>query len=238
MQNQQNGNGEAEPLEDADAGREADKGGEPDIAGAEQDADEDLTPKDGDEPDVPLTEEEEKDAAAKARVKEAILTTRLNLKQFAREINMAYPTLRDYFSGLRKPGFDALASIASYTGVSAEWLLLGKGVMFPHDLTPMNTVDEKLLGVIVRQVALASAELDGEMVAEDGLGDADYSIARRERLKQVNKAQEQALLAANVYNRVSLIEDEEIRGARMIQEVKSLLELYRNMHRAVEDDAC
>jgi len=175
---------------------------------------------------------------AKQRVRAAIRSKGLNIKQFARESGMAYPSLRDYYSGLRKPGFDALALLIEFTGVSAEWLILGEGRMFPEQLVPMNNVNEELIGTIALMV---SAEINGVDIVQDELEDQEitveqYSANKSERQRKLNKARELGLITANVYNRVSLLETEDSRQISMRKEIKSLVGLYRNMNKEVKED--
>lgn len=49
------------------------------------------------------------------------------IKDFSEATGIPYPSLREYISGKKKPGMDALAAISSASGVSADWLLTGEG---------------------------------------------------------------------------------------------------------------
>ncbi len=166
----------------------------------------------------------------KTRVRAAVESKGLNVKQFARQAGMAYPSLRDYYSGLRKPGLDAIISILSFSGVSAEWLLLGKGPMFPGAESLTSNVDENLLGIITGHVADMATQPQGSDISDSEPGSYDYSFSERERKKKMNAARDQALIAANVYNRVSLIEDKKRQEEAINREVKSLVRLYLNIN--------
>jgi len=169
------------------------------------------------------------DAAIKERIKRAIESKNLKIKQFARESGMAYPSLRDYHSGLRKPGFDAIASLVRFTGVSADWLILGKGDMKGQEGPPPANVDEALMAHISQSVARASnghGEGEALKVADNDDGDYLYSRARQERLAQLNRIGKTAVIAANIYNRVAHIQDEKAREAAIKHEVETMARLH------------
>ena len=183
-------------------------------------------------------DKDKQDEAIKARVKTAIKSKNLKIKQFARESGMAYPSLRDYYSGLRKPGFDAIAAIVAFTGVSADWLLLGKGSMFPDEESRWSNINENLLASIARDVAL---EHHHSAVDVTGVGDEDpenylYSPARRELTKKLNLVREHMLIAANVYNRVAHMIDEDKRDELVKREVENMVRLYRNLSQSLAED--
>jgi len=64
------------------------------------------------------------------RLISSIKATGLTLKGFSDSSGIPYPSLKEYASGKRKPGMDALTSILKLSGVSADWLFLGKGDMY------------------------------------------------------------------------------------------------------------
>lgn len=61
------------------------------------------------------------------RLKEAMALKWPTIKDFSEATGIPYPSLREYISGKKKPGLDALASILAASGVSADWLLTGEG---------------------------------------------------------------------------------------------------------------
>ncbi len=61
------------------------------------------------------------------RLKEAMGKRFHTVRQLSAATGIPYPSLRDYLSGKKRPGFDALASFVKSTGVSADWLLTGEG---------------------------------------------------------------------------------------------------------------
>ena len=175
-----------------------------------------------------MTDDPSSDEAIKWRIKLAIESKNMKIKRFAREAGMAYPSLRDYHSGLRKPGFDAIAAILRFTGVSGDWLMLGKGPMFLDQPEKATTVDEALIGRIAQQVAYAyDMQRDDQIeVAEpDGL----YSARRRELREELKRAGERAVLSANVYNRVAGL-DETNREETIRREVAQLVRLQRGLN--------
>lgn len=169
------------------------------------------------------------DTAMRARIRQAIESKGLKIKQFARESGMAYPSLRDYHSGLRKPGFDALATIIRFTGVSADWVLLGDGPMFPDEPPPFAPVDERLMAQISQRVAMAFAAPDtphGPSVEELEKFTADDDPIIQARL---NDAGEQSVIASTIYNRVALIDEAGEREATIAKQVAILVHLRRSI---------
>lgn len=179
-------------------------------------------PKAVDDPEVARRDREIKD-----RVRRAILSKKMKIKRFARESGMAYPSLRDYYSGLRKPGFDAIRTIVDFTGVSADWLLLGKGPMFPGQ-EPAD-VDEKLLGKIAIALDGAFSGDEAEEVESEDEADFDYSVTRREREAAKRRVGRRAAMAANVYNRVAHLDTDDQLDARIEQEARAMVRLEEGM---------
>lgn len=66
------------------------------------------------------------------RLKEAIKAAYPSTKAFSEATGIPYPSLRNYLTGEKKPGLDALASILASLNVSSDWLISGKGAMFPQ----------------------------------------------------------------------------------------------------------
>lgn len=64
------------------------------------------------------------------RLKEAMAAKWPTIKDFSEATGIPYPSLREYISGKKKPGMDALAAISSASGVSTDWLLTGEGSKF------------------------------------------------------------------------------------------------------------
>ena len=160
------------------------------------------------------------------RIKRAILSKNIKLKQFARDSGMAYPSLRDYYSGLRKPGFDAIATILRFTGVSAEWLMLGTGSMFTDDDTPLTNVDEFLVGQISKEISQQEGPTGDESeLAEDG---GDYAYTETDAAR---RAGARGVIVGSVYNRVANIKAEKRREEAIKREVRQLLRMSRSMNR-------
>ncbi len=172
------------------------------------------------------------DAAIKERLRRAIESKNLKIKQFARESGMAYPSLRDYHGGLRKPGFEAIATLLRFTGVSADWLILGKGVMFPEEMGEPANVDEELMAHIAQKVATAVDEDEAPANAADrDEEDYLYSRSRLEEQARENTAGKNAVITASVYNRVAHLRDDQEREQAIQREVETVLRLNRTMNR-------
>ena len=187
------------------------------------------------------SKEESEDQSIKERIKAAIESKGMKIKQFARESGMAYPSLRDYYSGLRKPGFDAIASIVSFTGVSADWLLIGKGVMFPDREVKLAEVDEGLLGQIAQAVEKevdAHSERQAGLVAVEDEEDYLYSPTKQARQMRLNAIGKHSVIAAGVYNRVANIGDRKNREEAIKREVATLVRLNRSINAMnIKDEA-
>ena len=173
-------------------------------------------------------ENKEVDDSIHQRIREAIQSRGMKLKQFSRESGLAYPSLRDYFGGLRRPGFEALCKILNFTHVSADWLLLGKGPMFHDEKPPVADIDEELVTSIYCEVEkiIHDESMEAAEAPED---DFAYSLAQKEFRKKQQITRQRAAITANVYNRVSRIEDEEERTRYVSKEIQSLLRFQRTL---------
>jgi transcriptional regulator with XRE-family HTH domain len=76
------------------------------------------------------------------RLRQTIIASQLDLASFARMSGIPFPSLRDYVYGRRKPGLAATVALLRFTGISADWLLLGQGAMYAH---PLVSSDDNLL---------------------------------------------------------------------------------------------
>lgn len=76
----------------------------------------------------------------------------------ARRLGTPHATVRNYYLG-RLPSAEVLIKIASETGVSLNWLLLGKGDMYAGERPPVSIgrfLEEKIVEMIDRRVAEAA----------------------------------------------------------------------------------
>jgi transcriptional regulator with XRE-family HTH domain len=89
----------------------------------------------------------------------------MTIKEFSEATNIPYPSLREYLSGKKRPGFDALASIAIATGVSGDWLLTGEGSQFKGNI-PNSEPDDQLLTQIIEGVELLLMKMSKTIPAE------------------------------------------------------------------------
>lgn len=81
----------------------------------------------------------------------------------ARRLGIPHATVRNYYKEGRLPAPDVLIKIADVTGVSLNWLLLGRGEMFAGDLpsVDLGRLLEARIGEIVdRRLAAISIPLD------------------------------------------------------------------------------
>ncbi len=76
-----------------------------------------------------------------ARIKHAIGDE--PVKVFSRRSGIPETSLRDYISGKKKPGLDAITVISEFTGTTMDWLATGKGIKHTIDL---RHAEERLSG--------------------------------------------------------------------------------------------
>jgi transcriptional regulator with XRE-family HTH domain len=169
-----------------------------------------------------MTDTEEQ--AVRQRIKKTIDSKKVKLSEFSKQSGIPYPTLREYYNGLRKPGFEAIATLLSFTGVSGDWLLLGRGEMFvPRSLSNDR---EGLLGKIAQEVEFAFADLDGKQLAEDEHNhhsDPEF----KKKMAQVGR---RTVIAATIYRDTANIKDEVERK----QAIRSQANKYAHFQRSVE----
>ncbi len=99
------------------------------------------------------------------RLKEAMQLKFMTIKDFSEATGIPYPSLREYVSGKKRPGFDALASIVAATGVSADWLLTGEGGKIRGSAGSPEPSTE-LLSQIVEGVELLTIKMRKTLPAE------------------------------------------------------------------------
>lgn len=110
----------------------------------------------------------------------------LNQQQFAELLKMNIGTLRKYELSINLPGTDALAAFGN-TGVSLDWLILGRGEMCAHPSDAQESKDEWEVKLEALKEAVAS--LDGNRrasVLDDAIARARETarMARLERIVQ------------------------------------------------------
>ena len=158
------------------------------------------------------------------RVRLAIISKGIPGTKFADQAGIPKPSLRDYRTGKRLPGFEAVSKIIAFSEVSGTWLMTGKGEIFP-DKKPAD-VNEALLARIGMSLEEAfSADSSGEEVHEGGQADFLYSPERKAMKRKLQDAAERAAMAANIYNRIAYIEDEYNRFEQLDREVQSMVRL-------------
>jgi lambda repressor-like predicted transcriptional regulator len=165
--------------------------------------------------------------ALRQRIQAAIHGKETNLKKFSRESGMAYPSLRDYLSGLRKPGFDAIATILRHTGVCGDWLLLGIGPMYSDQAKPAD-VDEGLMGFIAQSIEKKRHELtleEGHTLRQGSKQSFLYSIDKKDRENLLKLAGKNAIIAASVYNRVAHLGDDAERQKAIAREIETIVRI-------------
>jgi transcriptional regulator with XRE-family HTH domain len=74
----------------------------------------------------------------------------------ARRLGIPHATVRNYFKEGRLPAPEVLMKIAAETGVSLNWLLMGRGEMFVGDMEPIGLgkfIESKIGEMIDRKLA-------------------------------------------------------------------------------------
>ncbi len=74
----------------------------------------------------------------------------------ARRLGIPHATVRNYFKEGRLPAPEVLMKIATETGVSLNWLLMGRGEMFVGDMEPIGLgkfIESKIAEMIDRKLA-------------------------------------------------------------------------------------
>ena len=99
----------------------------------------------------------------KQRLKEAIALKFPSIRAFSEQTGIPYPSLRDYLSGKKRPGFDALTSIITATGVSADWLLTSTGEKEINN--NQAELDGELLVQVVEAVEQVLADINAGLSA-------------------------------------------------------------------------
>jgi len=100
-----------------------------------------------------------------------------SMADIARQLNLPHATVRNYFQG-RLPATEVLIKIANETGVSLNWLLLGKGEMYSGDVPPIGIGRflEERIGEIVDQKLARFGKYAVEDLGAIDLG-ADFDVA-------------------------------------------------------------
>ena len=97
----------------------------------------------------------------------------------ARRLGIPHATVRNYFKEGRLPAPEVLMKIASETGVSLNWLLLGSGEMYATDTAPLDLgrfLEIKIGEMIDRRLAAINMQID-ELGAIDVAPEFDVEAA-------------------------------------------------------------
>jgi transcriptional regulator with XRE-family HTH domain len=81
----------------------------------------------------------------------------------ARRLGIPHATVRNYFKEGRFPAPEVLMKIAVETGISLNWLLLGRGEMYATDTAPIELgrfLEAKISEMIDRKLAAINMQID------------------------------------------------------------------------------
>ena len=106
---------------------------------------------------------------------------------------------------------------------------MGVGPMFPGQYKDVPEIDEHLLGRIAQLVDREYRAADPSQGEVAQQADEDGLYGRETAKRRQQRARDLALLAANVYNRVTGLDDDELRDMAMEKEVIRLVRFHRNL---------
>jgi AcrR family transcriptional regulator len=102
-----------------------------------------------------------------------------SMAEIARRLNIPHATVRNYFGG-RLPATEVLIKIADETGVSLNWLLLGRGEVYTAELAPVNIgrlFEEKIEELIDQKLAKLEAASRHKTRPQNGIDEFDVEKA-------------------------------------------------------------
>jgi len=97
----------------------------------------------------------------------------------AKRLGIPHATVRNYYHG-RLPAPEVLIKIAATTGVSLNWLLLGRGEMFAGETGPVGLgrfLELKITEMIDRRIQESRGQQIQELHGADVFGDFDIDAA-------------------------------------------------------------
>jgi AcrR family transcriptional regulator len=104
-----------------------------------------------------------------------------SMADVARRLHIPHATMRNYYGG-RLPASDVLIKIANETGVSLNWLLLGKGDKYAGQTEPIGLgrfLEEKIAQMIDQRLSAMRREMPTPKLAEFGhMFDVEAAIMR------------------------------------------------------------
>lgn len=111
------------------------------------------------------------------KIKELRESTGMSARKFAEEIGLKYTTYYGYERGTREPGADFIAAIASYFGVSVDYLLGLEDKKWPSNLSPLPKMKKiPLVGTIACGQPILAEENITDYIDLPGHIKADYAL--------------------------------------------------------------
>jgi transcriptional regulator with XRE-family HTH domain len=93
-----------------------------------------------------------------------------SMADVARRLGVPHATVRNYYQGVRLPASDVLIKIATETGVSLNWLLMGTGDMYGGTRPPIGLgkfLEEKIGEIIDQKISSLGREVVSELSTVD-----------------------------------------------------------------------
>lgn len=109
------------------------------------------------------------------RLREAINSKGMNLKEFSSKSGLNYRTLQHYLSGQRSISTEFATQLCEQFGVSATWLLTGYGPMHLNDVQNAHTNTPEFVSI---QRFDVSASAGGGSLVEAEIGTGHYAFNR------------------------------------------------------------
>ena len=114
------------------------------------------------------------------KIKELRESTGMSARKFAEEIGLKYTTYYGYERGTREPGADFIAAIASYFGVSVDYLLGLEDKKWPSNLSPLPKMKKiPLVGTIACGQPILAEENITDYIDLPGHIRADFALTCR-----------------------------------------------------------
>lgn len=102
-----------------------------------------------------------------------------SMADVARRLGIPHATVRNYYNG-RLPAADVLIKIARASGVSLDWLLLGRGEMYAGDTAKVDIgrfIENKISDIIAEKLATTGRETIHDLGTIDDF-DVEAAVVR------------------------------------------------------------
>lgn len=170
------------------------------------------------------------------RLQQAIAREGVSQTEFARRAGISLGAISELVRGLRNPSAEFLLAVKITFGISADWLLTGKGTMLGH-----AGINIELFQTIQLQIALArAAVIDVDMTAkalllliQNGkMKEVLANSAFSEYLDKLSPVPTDSILAAEIYNNNLDTVDPNLQLRNMLRAAVTHFEARKPVNRA------